>query len=227
MLRAGVGCSTATDPIAAAREATAQALAQAGLRAADGAICFASSKHSASFRALMRTVAEQARTAQVAGCSASGVIAGGREIESGPSLAVMAVGGGIQAQRFFVPGLKGRAREAAAEVAAAVRPKLGPSNLLCLFPDSYNLDPEPFLAAIGRELPRVVVVGGGATEDGMSGETFALCGDAVSSNAVAGMLFSGDFDITSGASLGCRLIGAPHRVTAARANVLIELDGRS
>jgi small ligand-binding sensory domain FIST len=226
MLRAGVGFSTATDAAAAADEAVSQALEQAGLRTADAAICFASSKHVASYRLLMRTIAERAQTSQVAGCSASGVIAGGREIEGGAAVSVLVVGGGITAQRIFVPGLKGRAEEAAGEVAAAARPALGKSNLLCLFPDSYNLDPEPFLAALARELPQVVVVGGGATEDGSTGETTALCGDAASSNAVSGMLLAGDFDIPAGASLGCRLIGKPHRVTAARHNVLIELDGR-
>jgi small ligand-binding sensory domain FIST len=226
MLRAGVGHSTAADPIAAADEAAERALAQAGLKVADGAICFASSKHAAAFRPLMRTVAERTQTPQVAGCSAGGVIAEGREIEGGGAVAVLAVGGGITAQRIFVPGLKGRPQEAAREVAAAARPALGRSNLLCLFPDSYNLEPEPFLDVLARELPQAVVVGGGATEDGMSGETFALCGDAVSSNAVSGMLFAGDFEITTGASLGCRLIGPPRRVTAARHNVLIELDGQ-
>jgi small ligand-binding sensory domain FIST len=226
MLRAGVGYSTAADPVAAADDATAQALAQAGLRVADGAICFASSKYSASLRPLMRAVAERAQTPQVAGCGASGVIAGGREIESGPAVAVLAVGGGISARRFFVPSLKGRAVQAAAEVADAVRPGLGRANLLCLFPDSYNLEPEPFVAALERELPGVVIVGGGATEDGMSGETFALCGDAVSTNAVSGMLLAGDFEINAGASLGCRLIGRPRRVTAVRNNILIELDGQ-
>jgi len=226
MLRAGVGLSIASDPATAADEAVAQALAQAGLRVADAAICFISSSHGASYRLIMRTVAERAETAQVAGCSAGGVVACGREIESGTAVSVLVVGGGIKAQRIFVPGLKGRPEEAASEVAAAARPALGKSNLLCLFPDSYNLDPEPFLAALGRDLPEAVVAGGGATEDGKSGETFAFCGDAVSTDAVSGMLFSGDIEITTGATLGCRLIGSPRRVTAARHNVLIELDGQ-
>jgi small ligand-binding sensory domain FIST len=226
MLRAGVGYSTAKDAAAAADEATSQALAQAGLRSADGAICFASSKYAAVFRPLMRTVSERAQTPQVAGCSASGVIAGGHEMEGAAAVAVLVFGGGISAQRIFVPSLKGRPEEAALEVAAAVRPALGRTNLLCLFPDSYNLEPESFLAVLARELPQVVVVGGGATEDGMGGETFALCGDAVSTNAVSGMLLPGDFDITTGASLGCRLIGQPRRITAVHQNVLIELDHR-
>ena len=226
MLRAGVGYSTATDPATAADEAATLALSQAGLRTADAALCFVSSAHAAAYRLIMRTVAQRTQTPEVAGCSAAGVIAGGHEVEGGAAVSVLAVGGGITATRLFVPGLKGRAAQAADEVAAAARPALGKANLLCLFPDSYNLEPEPFLAALGASLPEAIVVGGGASEDGMSGETFALCGDAVSTNAVSGMLLSGDFEVTTGASLGCRPIGPARRVTAAHQNLLVELDGR-
>jgi small ligand-binding sensory domain FIST len=227
MLRAGAGISTALNPRTAAIEATQAALVQAGLRVADAAICFAGCAHGGAYPLLVRTVAETAGTREVAGCGAIGVIAGGREIESGPSVAVLAVGGGaLRASRAFVPQLRNRAREAAGELAAALKPRLGPSNLLCLFPDTYNFEAEPFLAALARELPGVTVVGGGATEDGSVGETFQFCGDVVSSNSVSAMLFAGDFEINTGAALACAPLGKGHRVTAVRDNVIFELDGR-
>ena len=65
-----------------------------------------------------------------------------------------------------------------------------------------------------------------ASEDGSIGETFQFCGDAVSNNAVSGMLLAGDFDIALASSLAATPIGRGHRVTAARENVLAELDGR-
>src|ERR1019366_6196304 len=109
--------------------------------------------------------------------------------ESGPSLAVLVLGGGtIAGTRLFVPQLRGRSREVAAEIVAAVRPHLGANNLLSLFPDPYTLDAEPLIATLARELPGVTVVGGGATEDGSVGETFQFCGNVVSTNAVSGML---------------------------------------
>src|SRR5260370_20044497 len=40
------------------------------------------------------------------------------------------------------------------------------------------------------------------------------------------MLLSGDFDLSLANTIACGLIGTAHRVTAARDNVVIELDGR-
>jgi len=73
----------------------------------------------------------------------------------------------------------------------------------------------------------VRIVGGGATEDGSVGETFQFCGDVVSSNSVAAMLLSGDFEISIGAALACAPLGRTHQVTAVRENIILELDGRS
>ena len=151
MIRAGTGCSTAKNPRSAALEATAAALQQAGLRTADCAIVFASAAYGGAFPMLVRSVSEAAGTSEVAGCGSIGVIAGGREIESGPALAVLVLGGNtIEATRVFVPQLRGRPGDVAHEIATIVRPHLGSNNLLCLFPDTYNLDPEPFLAGLAR-----------------------------------------------------------------------------
>src|SRR5580704_3396484 len=227
MIRAGTGSSTATNARTAAIEATTAALKQAGLRTADCALVFASTAYGGTYPMMVRAVAEAAETRDVAGCGSIGVIAGGREFESGPSIAVLVLGGGtIATTRLFIPQLRGRAREVAEQIAATVRPHLGANNLLCLFPDSYNLDPEPLLATLARELAGVTVVGGGSTEDGSVGETFQFCGDVVSSNAVSGMLLAGDFAIDLGAANACAPIGPTHRVTAVRDNIILELDDR-
>ena len=227
MIRAGVGFSTAPNPRTAAAEATAAALADAGLGRAGGALCFATPAYGAAYPMILRTVASEANTREVAGCSGMGVIAGENEIESGNALAVLVFGGDeIQATRFFVPTLRGRAPGVAAEIASAVRPHLGKSNLLIVLADSYNFEAEATLEALGNELPAVAITGGGASEDGSIGETFVFCGDTVSSNAVSGMLLSGDFDLTIASSIACTPIGPARRVTAARDNILIELDGR-
>jgi small ligand-binding sensory domain FIST len=228
MLRAGAGFSVQPNPRTAAVEATQAAMRQAGLRVADAALCFAGSALGGAFPLLVRTVAETAGTQEIAGCSSIGVIANGREVERGPSVAVLVFGGDtIRASRLFVPQLRGRGREAAEELAALVRPKLAGANLLCLFPDTYNFEPDLFLPTLARELPSVTIVGGGATEDGSVGETFQFCGDVVSSNSVAAMLLSGDIQISTGAALACAPLGPIHQVTAVRENIILELDSRS
>ncbi len=227
MIRAGAGFSTAVNPRKAAAEATAAALAQAGLRSAGGALCFATPAYGGAYPMILREVASAAHTREVAGCSSVGVIAGETEIESGNALAVLVFGGEeIRATRFFVPTLRGRAAGVAAELASAVRSQLGKSNLLILFADTYNFEAEATLEALATELPGVTIAGGGASEDGSIGETFVFSGDTVSSNAVSGMLLAGDFEPVVASSNACGLIGTAHRVTAARDNILIELDGR-
>ncbi len=227
MIRAGVGFSSAHNPRNAASEATAAALAQAGLHRATGALCFATPAYGAAYPMILRTVASEANTHEVVGCSGTGVIAGEKEIEHGNALAVLVFGGDeLHATRFFVPTLRGRAAGVATEIASAVRPHLGKSNLLILLADSYNFEAEATLGALAKELPKVAIAGGGASEDGSVGETFVFCGDTVSSNAVSGMLLSGDFDLTLASSIACTPIGPARRVTAVRDNILLELDGR-
>jgi small ligand-binding sensory domain FIST len=227
MIRAGVGFSNALNPKTAAGEATAAAMQEAGVAQAQAAVCFASTAYGAAYPMILRAVGAEAKTREVAGCSSLGVIAREQEIESGNALVVIVLGGEeIGARRFFVPTLRGRGSEVAAEIAAAVRPALRQNNLLCLFADTYNMDAEKLLPALSRELPNVAVTGGGASEDGSVGETFVFCGDTVSNNAVSGMLIAGDFDLTIASSLACAPVGPPHRVTAVRDNVIRELDGR-
>lgn len=227
MLRAGTGISLSHNPRTAAIEACAAAMTQAGLAQATGAIFFATTAHGGAFPLILRTIGEETKTREVAGCSTVGVIASESEVESGPALSVLVFGGDdISAKRLFVPTLRGRAREVALELAAAAKPALARSNLLCIFADTYNMNAEPFLAALATELPGVTIVGGGASEDGSIGETFQFCGDTVSSNSVSAMLLSGDFDLNIGASLACTQIGPMHRVTQVRDNIVIALDGR-
>src|SRR5258708_23204177 len=102
MIRGGVGFSTAPNPRTAAAEATAAALAQAGIARATGALCFATPAYGAAYPMILRAVASEAHTREVAGCSSMGVIARETEIESGHALTLLVVGGdedGIQPTR--------------------------------------------------------------------------------------------------------------------------------
>ncbi len=126
MLRAGAGISVSHNPRTAAIEAVPAAMTQAGLAQATGAIFFATTAHGGAFPLILRTIGEETKTPEVAGCSTVGVIASESEVESGPALSVLVFGGDdINAKRLFVPSLRGRAREVALELAAAVKPALG------------------------------------------------------------------------------------------------------
>lgn len=226
MLRAGAGLSTERASNRAATEAAAAALRSAGVSRADLVLVFATTPHGPGFTRVTREAAAVAGTDNVVGCSASGVIAGDHEVETGPAVAVMVLEGDVVARRFFVPFSRGQLDRAADEIADAVADSVQPESLLLLFADSYNLEPDALFAGLARRLPGVTVVGGGASEDGSVGESSVFCGDAVSSRAISGVLLSGNLRATVGVTQAVQKIGALHRVTAARANVVLELDGR-
>ena len=228
MIQAGVGLSTQKDTQAAAREATQTALGRAGIDAADLALVFATADHGAEYNALLRTVQTTAKASHVVGCSAGGVLISGKEVEQSAGVAVLAVrANAFSVQRFFAPGLRGRSQEVGKEVAAHVRPHLGAENLVMVFPDTYNFNSASFFQGFAAEAGRRLdVVGGGASENGQVGETFQLCGDTVSNNAVSGALLSGHFAYSIGISQSCQPIGPTHTVTKAHRNLILELDGR-
>ena len=226
MLRAGAGLSTERDSARAAAEAASFALRSADLERADLVLVFATTPHGPGFTCVTRTAGEVCGTAQVVGCSAAGVLAGEEEVEGGPAVAVLALSGDFAARRFFVPLTRGRAERVADQILDTVGEGEGRDRLLVLFGDTYHLEPEPLFRGLQRRLPGVAVVGGGASEDGSVGEVSVFSGDAASSAAVAGVMLEGDLRATVGVTHAVRRVSPVWRVTAARGNWLLALDGR-
>ena len=226
MLRAGAGLSTERDSARAAADATAAALESAGLRRADVLLLFATTPHGPGFTRATRSGGNVAGTDHVVGCSAAGVLAGDLEVEGGPGVAALVLQGDLAPRRFFVPLERGRPERVADCIAEAVGDRAKPGAVLLLFADSYNLEGEPLLRALTGRLPGVRVVGGGASENGSVGEVAVFSGNASSSNAVSGVLLAGDLRATVGVTHALRRVGRLHRVTSARDNVILTLDGR-
>jgi len=89
MIRAGVGQSNNASTTSAVTEALQKALAQAGTAKADAALVFFSVEHAARELELAETIRRVAGTERVAGCSASGVLTSGGEVEGGHGLAAL------------------------------------------------------------------------------------------------------------------------------------------
>jgi small ligand-binding sensory domain FIST len=226
VLRAGVGLSTDRDSAHAAVQATEGALRSSDLDRADLVLVFATTPHGPGFTRVTRTVAERCGTRDVVGCSAAGVLAGQREIEQGPAVAVLALAGDFRARRFFVPVGRDGTDDAARAIAAVAGEEPGPERLLLFFADTYNVQPEPLFRRLAELLPGVPVVGGGASEDGSVGEVAVFAGDTSSSHAVAGVMLAGAFRSTVGVAQSVRRVGPIGRVTSTEGQWVLTLDGR-
>lgn len=222
MINVGVGLSRETETAVACRNAVRDAMEQAGLTRAAWCVCFFTTAHQPHADTVQRIVLEDSGCLAFAGCSATGVIGRGQEVEGRPALAVM-VGAapGMEARSAMLPET-GEGLGAFAESVA--RPDGQPA--VIALPDAFRVDNAQLARRMQAELAGVPVFGAGATDDGSLGMSLQVGMEGVRSGAIATLGFYGDFEISVGITQSCQAVGDPHFITRASEFVLEELDGR-
>ena len=220
--RIGAGLSTsesawdaATD---AAREARAGALGRAEV---DLAFVFLSSAHLDEAEAAADAVREELAPRHLLGCVAEGVVAGGRELERGPAVAVWAGAlPGAEIECFHVA-----AEQTEEGIAMAGFPELEDPGLVALLVDPFTFPVGSFLSGLNEEHERIPLVGGIAAGGGQPGAQALILDDAVHAEGAVGAVFSG-LPVLTVVSQGCRPIGREAVITRCEANVVYELAGK-
>jgi small ligand-binding sensory domain FIST len=228
MIRAGTGQSSHHSTAQAAAEAAHQAMAQAGMAHADAALVFFTADHAKSPREWLEPLRRVTGTDRIAGASAAGILTGAGEVEGSHGLAVLVLASDQMAARPFVfQSLRERDREVGTEIARFKAAAADHNPLLALFPDTYNGQPQRLLQALEQEGGFIPAVGAGATENGTAQATYQCCGDALTTNAVAGMVLSGSFHASIDITQGCQPLTGPMVITRAEKNLIYEIDNRS
>ena len=212
----GAGLSTLAEPRGAAREAAREAIQGLGGRV-DLGLVFVSADHHAAAGEIADVVRETAGARHLVGCVSGGVLAGGRELESGPAVAVWAA---------ELPGATIEPFHALpVEDGVSGVPDLDDTSLVVLLADPFTFPAVPFLEAVNERHARSPFVGGLATGTGEPGGQ-ALLGDGdVFDEGAVGVAISG-VDVTTIVSQGCAPLGPESVVTEADGNVVLELAGR-
>lgn len=158
--------------------------------------------------------------AVVVGCSASGVIGGGFEVEHQPGLSLMAAA---------LPGVELTPFHLAAEPESwrdqiDVRAQQSPAFLL--FPDPFTCPAEELVRWFDSVYPRCVKLGGLASGGSGPGTSTLFAGPHLARMGAVGVAMSGDIEVDTMVTQGCRPIGSPVFVTRADGNVILELDGQ-
>ena len=171
---AAVAHSTAPSSSKAAIE-VGQSLCDALGGRADWAIAFATSEHRPAAARLSGLLGEALDTPYVCGGSARGVIAGEREIEGGPALAVLGV---RDPQLAVTPFLFASERvDAVAErLAERMRASVAGNDLLLVWPDPYHVRPDRLLHGVARQLDGVTIAGGASSAARPEERTFQFSG---------------------------------------------------
>ena len=215
--RIGTGLSTSGS---ARRAATEAALAARGGDPVDLAFVFLSPVHLDEVEAAAEAVLEELAPRHLLGCVAEGVVAGVRELEQGPAVAVWA---------GALPGAKIECFHAAAVqtedgITVAGFPELDDPGLVALLVDPFTFPAGSFLASLNDAHERVPLVGGIAAGGGRPSAQALILDDAVHSEGAVGAVVSGTSVFTV-VSQGCRPIGHEAVITRCDDNVLFELAG--
>jgi small ligand-binding sensory domain FIST len=219
--RIGAGLSTSESAREASTEAAREARAGALDRAeVDLAFVFLSPAHLGEAEAAAEVVREELAPRHLLGCVAEGVVAGARELESGPAVAVWAGAlPGAEIECFQVAAV-----DTDEGIAVAGFPELGDPGLVALLVDPFTFPVRSFLAGLNETRERIPLVGGIAA-GGRPGAQALIPDDAVHAGGAVGVVVSG-LPVLTIVSQGCRPIGRESVITRCEGNVVYELAGR-
>ncbi|MEU9017622.1 FIST N-terminal domain-containing protein [Actinomadura sp. NPDC048394] len=220
MARFGDGLALGPDLSSAAVSAVEQALAP--LSAAPDLVCvFISGDDPEEIAAAARRAALAVAPALVIGCSASGVIGGGRGVEdAGAVSAWAAVLPGARLEAFRLETLK-----AEDKLIVVGMPEGQDDDVVgLLLADPYSFPVDAFVERSDDALPGLALVGGLA-EAGEHGEARLFVDGDVYEDGAVGVVIGGAVSAATVVSQGARPIGPDMVVTKADENVLYELAG--
>ena len=211
----------------AVAECASTLITQLGDETPDLVLAFASPHHGPMYDRTPELVREALGGGLLLGCSAGGVIGGGREVEQRPGFALTAASlPGVTLVPFHLdddtmPDLDaGPDRwEGAVNVQAKVAPQF------VLLADPFTMRAENMLLGLDYAFPASAKIGGLASSAQQPGGNALFLQDAVHRAGAVGVAMHGNIILDTIVAQGCRPIGRPMQITACRRNVLLELDG--
>ncbi len=219
--------SLTTDTLVACVEACDAAERQLSDAPADLVIAFGSPDHTDSWEQVACELGERFPSATVIGCSAGGVIGGGREVEAAPGFSLVAASlPDVSIHPFSMDDSDIPAPEVAAAAWTELL-ELDPAQdpAFILLPDPFTCDASRLIAGLDVAFPGQVKLGGLASGGTSAGIHRLLLDGLVRRSGVVGLALVGDVQVDTVVAQGCRPIGPELVVTAAQDNMILSLDG--
>jgi small ligand-binding sensory domain FIST len=220
IVRIGVGVSTARDAERAAVEATAHARDELASEAPSLAVLLVSRPHTEEAADILNAVQEMVEPPALIGCVAQAIVAGGREIEDEPAVALW-LASGLAAETFHLDFV----RTGSGGLLAGYQFDSTAHDLYLLLPDPYTFPSNLLIEHLNTELPATTVVGGVVSGGLGRGDTRLFRDSDVLTSGAVGVRLQGVNGVPI-VSQGCRPIGRPYIVTGADGTLITELGGR-
>jgi small ligand-binding sensory domain FIST len=220
--RIGSGLSTTDDTEAAFREAASQARQRIGVAQVDLAVVFLSGSHLERCEAGMQALDELLSPLHMIGCCAQGVVGTSREVEEGPGVSVWAASlPGARVESFHLAARPGG--DEGIEIDDL--PALERPDLMLLLTDPVTFPADLLLERAAVEHPGLPAVGGIASGAHTVEDSVLFMGSEQLDGGAVGSLVGG-VDVLPCVSQGAAPIGPEMVVTAAEANLVLELASK-
>jgi small ligand-binding sensory domain FIST len=201
-------------------EAAAHARDELAGEAPSLAVLLASRAHTDQAVDVLDAVQEMLEPPALIGCIAQAIVAGRREIEHQPAVAVW-LASGLPAETFQLDFV----RTGSGGLLTGYRFEPTGKDLHLLLPDPYTFPSHLLIEHLNTDLPGTTLVGGLVSGARGPGETRLFRDHEVLSSGLVGVRLPGMHGIPI-VSQGCRPIGHPYIVTGADGAVITELGGR-
>lgn len=221
------GISDAVNAQEAAESACSQVLEQLGRASCDLVCLFASTIYRAPWPELLARIHERLRPTVLIGCSGSGIIGGGQELEWVPAISIVAAQlPDVRLYPFVV---------APDELELSVpggfwvdkigaSPDARPVFVVCA--DPYTSNPGKLITELNATYRARPIVGGLVSGGSEPGEHLMFMGTEVYHEGAVGVAMTGNITMDTVISQGCRPIGRPLVITKAEDNVVYQLGGK-
>lgn len=162
------------------------------------------------------------------GCSASGVIGNGHEIERRPSFSLtVAHLPDVTITPFHITDADLPSPDASPEAwEALVGVERASTPCFLILADPYSLNAEDFLAGLDYAFPGSPKLGGLASGAQTPRGNGLYLGNQFHREGAVGVALSGNVVLDTVVAQGCRPVGAPMRITKCDGNLLLEVDSK-
>lgn len=216
--RAHASVSTRPDPA----DAAAQACEPFHGAAIDLAMVFLSPHHAEHARAITETIHNHLAPACLIGMSAQSVIAGGREFEAGPALAILGLA--LPSVELVPFSLEDIRSDDPAQIAAALAAP-SPWRASILMADPFSVPIVSLLGRLNEAHAGVPLIGAMASAAEKPGQNALILNDRVLDHDAVGVAIHGEIRVDPVVSQGCKPFGPTLVVTESRSNLILRLDG--
>ena len=186
--------------------------------------CFVSPHHVGALEDIAAAVRGILEPGVLLAMTAASVIAGAREVEDAPAVAVFAAA--LPTSNLVPVALRAEPTPDGAVVTGwpDVEPTRG--SVLILLADPFSFPTDDFLRGLPARAPGVTAVGGLASAASSAGGNRLVLDATILSSGAVGVLLDGGVGVHTLVSQGCRPIGQPFIVTRAEGSLVLELGGR-